>query len=322
MKKLDEAFKKIFQDREIFFEFLQMFLPDIVSKYSITLDSLILENIEKISSSLRSKRADVIYRIKTKDLEAFIFVLLEHQSRKDYLMPFRMLEYTVAIWRHFIDEVGEKAKRKQFKLPPVIPIVLYDGYGRWTVQRDISEKVRKVPGYERYVPRYEYMVINVNELEKDWLMDFESVLSKILVIDGVRKEQIRDMIKELSENVKKLPEDKRKKLIELLHVMMIGAEAAEEGEKELEEMEEVEGMFSRLVKELKKEGRIEGRLEGKMEAIVEATIDALEERFGYVPEDVKDKLSEVKDIKKLKILFRKSIVVKSIDEFRDVLESV
>jgi len=58
------------------------------------------------------------------------------------------------------------------------------------------------------------------------------------------------------------------------------------------EAEEVEGMLSRLVKELREEGRIE--------AIVEATIDVLEERFGDAPDDVKEELIGVKDLKKLK----------------------
>jgi len=314
VRKLDEAFKKIFQDREIFYEFMQMFLPDIVSRYDIAPDSLILENIEKISSALRAKRADVLYRIKTKEFEAFVFVLLEHQSRKDYLMPFRMLEYTVAIWRHFIDEVGEKAKRRSFKLPPVIPIVLYDGEGRWTVQRNIADKVRKVAGYEMYVPKHEYMVIDMNELDRKWLMDFEGVLAKLLVIDGVRKEEIRQVTKELSERVKELPQDKRSKLLELLHVMMVGAGVVEEGDKELLEAEEVEGMLSRLVKELREEGRIE--------AVAEATIDVLEERFGDVPDDVKEKLAEVNDLKKLKALFRKSLTVKSMNEFRELIKEI
>ena len=72
------------------------------ARRSVQEDIPILENIEKISTALRAKRADVMYRIKTEEFEAFVFVLLEHQSRKDYLMPFRMLEYTVAIWRHFL----------------------------------------------------------------------------------------------------------------------------------------------------------------------------------------------------------------------------
>ena len=94
----------------------------------------------------------------------------------------------------------------------------------------------------------------------------------------------------------------------------IGTQAVEGGRRC--EAREVERMLSRLVKELREEGRIEGRIE----AIVEATIDVLGERFGDVPEDVREKFAEVNDLRKLKALFRKSLVVKSMDEFRKLMK--
>ncbi|MCD6463885.1 MAG: Rpn family recombination-promoting nuclease/putative transposase, partial [Thermotogae bacterium] len=119
---------------------------------------------------------------------------LEHQTNKDYLMPFRMLEYTVAIWRHYIDENKSIAKRKSFKLPPVVPIVYYEGGGKWTVERDIMEKVRKLSGYEKYIPRLEYMVIEASGLEKEWLLDGDTALSKLIYASIVDKEEFERRI--------------------------------------------------------------------------------------------------------------------------------
>ena len=127
------------------------------------------------------------------------------------------------------------------------------------------------------------MVIDVGELNRGWLMDFEEALSKVLLIDGTDAGQIRGV---LAERVEKLPEGKRAKLIELLRTILVGAGVAEEGDEELLKVGEVDGMLSRLVKSLREEGKKEGR----MEAVVEDIIDVLEERFGEVPEGIKEEL--------------------------------
>ncbi|AYF75212.1 hypothetical protein D7D52_16580 [Nocardia yunnanensis] len=43
---------------------------------------------------------DAYFRLEGRD--AFVYVLIEHQSRPDSLMAFRMLEYTVRIWNDYI----------------------------------------------------------------------------------------------------------------------------------------------------------------------------------------------------------------------------
>ena len=88
---------------------------------------------------------------------------------------------------------------------------------------------------------------------------------------------------------------------------------------ELEELEvfvsnmEVEGMFTKLLGSTLKEGK----LEAKREDIYEI----LEERFGKVPEDIKETVGKITNPKKLSLLLRKSISVKDFDEFRKFLKS-
>ena len=61
--------------------------------------------------------------------------------------------------------------------------------------------------------------------------------------------------------------------------------------------------------------------EGKFEAKREDIYEILEERFGKVPEDIKETVEKISDTKKLSILHRKSISVKDFDEFRKLLKS-
>ena len=51
-------------------------------------------------------------------------------------MPYRILEYEIEIMKSAIDI--RKVKNKEYKLPLVIPIVLYTGKKKWDAQRSIK----------------------------------------------------------------------------------------------------------------------------------------------------------------------------------------
>jgi len=77
----------------------------------------------------------------------------------------------------------------------------------------------------------------------------------------------------------------------------------------------------RLLSKERKAGRIEGRIEGLLEAKRQDIYEILEERFGKVPEDIKETVGKIADTKKLSLLLRKSVSVKDFDEFRKLLKS-
>ena len=82
---------------------------------------------------VRELALKVLYKIKDKN----IFFLIEHQSKIDYSMPFRLLEYEVAIIRSAIDK--SKIKNKSYKIPLVMPIVLYTGKQKWNANKYLEK---------------------------------------------------------------------------------------------------------------------------------------------------------------------------------------
>ncbi|MCD6462680.1 MAG: hypothetical protein J7L52_03145, partial [Thermotogae bacterium] len=137
----------------------------------------------------------------------------------------------------------------------------------------------------------------------------------------VDKEEFERNKDRFEESVKRLRESR---IITILDLIKQIIEASKDlSEEELEELEgfvsnmEVEGMFTKLLGSAKEEGRIEGLLEAKRQDIYEI----LEERFGEVPEDIKETVEKIADTKKLSLLHRKSISVKDLDEFRKLLKS-
>ena len=58
-------------------------------------------------------------------------------------MPLRIMVYTDLLYQ---DLIKSKAIGSGQKLPPVFPIVIYNGEGKWTAARDIAELVEPMPG--------------------------------------------------------------------------------------------------------------------------------------------------------------------------------
>ena len=73
-----------------------------------------------MEDNLRQYFSDVLYSLKTTAGDAYVHVLIEHQSSPDRHMAFRLLRYAVAAMQRHL-EAGHK------KLPLVIPVLFYTG---------------------------------------------------------------------------------------------------------------------------------------------------------------------------------------------------
>ena len=95
-----------------------------------------------ILQDFKNKEADLIYRAKLKDKDVFFYILMELQSKVDFQMPYRLLLYIIEVWREILRDIPLKEqKRKDFKLPAIIPIVLYNGINKWTAFLSFKETI-------------------------------------------------------------------------------------------------------------------------------------------------------------------------------------
>ncbi|MGW4245012.1 Rpn family recombination-promoting nuclease/putative transposase [Nocardia sp. NPDC004722] len=83
-------------------------------------DELVLQPGSFVSPQLRSRFSDLLFATRLDGHPAFVYMLIEHQSRPDPLMAFRMLEYMVAIWTRYLRD-----HPKATTLPVVIPLVIH-----------------------------------------------------------------------------------------------------------------------------------------------------------------------------------------------------
>ncbi len=155
------------------------------------------EDIEKynrkfILPELENRESDIIYKLKGKS----IFFLIEHQSKVDYSMPVRILEYSMEIIRSATSK--EKMKNKKEVIANVYQIVLYTGKVKWTAARSIEQRQERVEGSPNMLSN-RYYLLDINDYTKEQLMKADSILSKAMLLEKLYKpEEIFKAIKEIT----------------------------------------------------------------------------------------------------------------------------
>ena len=117
----DGLFKTFLTHTDTARDFLVMHLPtELLQLCDLT--TLQLESGSFIEENLRTYFADVLYSLKTKDGEGYIYTLIEHQSSPDRHMAFRLMRYSIAAMQKHLDAGHEQ-------LPLVIPLLFSHGRG-------------------------------------------------------------------------------------------------------------------------------------------------------------------------------------------------
>ena len=85
-------------------------------------------------------------------------MLLEFQSTVDSFMALRVLTYVALLYQ---DLVRRRQLGPSGRLPPVLPIVLYNGEERWNASTEVASLVEEAPRrLARHCPRFEYLLID------------------------------------------------------------------------------------------------------------------------------------------------------------------
>ena len=183
-QKHDKIFKEMLSDKKSTVDFINSFLHL----------NLVEDDIEKYEKEFRTSEfsnveADVVYKIKNKN----VFILIEHQSSVDYKMSYRIMCYKYAIIESVIDK--KRLKEKSYRIPMVIPVVLYTGKRKWKrlLINDIEEKV------EGYAENWlEYTLIDVNKFSKEQLLADNLIITKAMLIEKSKnKEELYRNIEEV-----------------------------------------------------------------------------------------------------------------------------
>ena len=116
----DKLFKLSMQNHSIAKDFFRGHLPEsIQSRCNWPTLKLCKETF--VNKDYHAHAADVLYSVNIDGRQSYLYLLSEHQSKPDRLMPLRLWGYLCQIW-----QLSAKDK-KQKKLPLIYPLVFYHG---------------------------------------------------------------------------------------------------------------------------------------------------------------------------------------------------
>ena len=251
-KKHDKLFKELLSDKKEAVKFINHYLhlnllDDEIEKYEKEFRTEEFRNIE----------ADVVYKVKNKN----VFILIEHQSSLDLKMAYRILRYKNAIIESAINK--RKLKEKNYKIPKVIPIVLYTGKRKWQ-KLSIEDIEEKIEGYGEIELGYD--LVDTNEFTKQRLLEDNLITSKAMLIEkSQNKEELYQNIEDIISCKNKMEDFEYAQLEKIVKYELMGTEDKEiiskfiEKIKNREESENIMMNAARIInKEIRKQRR-EGR---------------------------------------------------------------
>jgi hypothetical protein len=173
LRKLDHDgfFTNTFQMKRLAKGFLRFTLPGELQKH-LDLDGLTVEPTHLTDNVFKDRHADKIYRVPVKGTEHYVdfFVILDHKSFNDLWTVFQLWIYvTLVCQREYreVENAGSGYVPADYRLPPVIAIILHHGESRFTGKTELSELFQHLPGIEKYLPKLQAVLFDLSAIADD-----------------------------------------------------------------------------------------------------------------------------------------------------------
>lgn len=269
-----------------------------------------------VTPDLSSRESDIVWRVRWGDDNLlYVYLLFEFQSTVDPWMALRMTVYLGLLYQELL-------KRREIprsgKLPPVLPLVLYNGNVLWGAAREVSELIEEIPGgLERYRPRMQYCLLDAVRMADSELESLRNVAAALFRLEKSRgPDDIQRVVTALLEWLQG-PEfaELRRSFARYLLKNLLPARMPGVAIPEIAELEEVKSMLAERVTEWTQQWKQEGLEEGRQEGFQRGHEDSLREargvllqdlehRFGPLPEEARrriETISSIQDLTKLSI---------------------
>lgn len=289
------------------------------------------QNVKYDAHINKRREGDIVWKIPTRQgINLFLLLMLEFQTRVQWWMTVRVQVYSGLLIQQLIDEMN---LGRGDLLPPILPIILYNGKKRWDAPTHMQPLISlpKQSPLWKFQPEARYHVIDerrylASDLKgRQWL---SALLFRLEHPPDPGK--MPDLANELIIWFKNHPDFEPLKplFVELLTGWLASVKGKTAPPRMPHDLLETKTMLQDYAKEWQKkwkqEGRQEGiqkgiqkgiqegRQEGRQEGIQESRLLLLlQSRFGPAPDWVKTKLADA-NLKVLKKWTKKTLKAKSL----------
>ena len=280
----DKIMKKILSNKKEAAKFINR---TVNLQNKVTPESIEIYNKEYITDSLEIRQADVIYKLKNNN----IFFLIEHQSKVDYSIPYRILEYKTEILKYNVDK--ERMKQKDYKMPLIIAIVLYTGKESWKVKQEFLQVQEECSTYlkEKLGISSFYILEDINKISEEELLKSNNFLEKIFLLEKSKsKEELKENFIKIIQKLKreeqegKITKEDKEEFEEDIIKILVPKIGQEEIKEQIEKSREgVEGKMelavTRMIARENQAIRVKSKREGKIEGMTQKSMEIAKKLF-------------------------------------------
>ena len=262
----DQFFRTAMADKRVARDFLISWLPTELCQL-VDFEQLEIQPRSYINDVRKESAVDVLFKTMIEGHEAYIYLLLEHQSTPDRLMPFRMLKYICNIIDHHLKTHETKSEEK---IPLIYPLVIYHGKRKYPFSTDINDLIDAPSSLvERYFLK-PFQLVDLGQIDDEilkqhaWSGVMEFALKHIFARD------ILPWLREIASKLHQIDKAGGRNFIAIVlqYLLERGELSDKEAFFELIDTQishEVGEKIMSLAEQLKEEGRIEGELSKEKE---------------------------------------------------------
>ena len=255
------------------------------------------EDIEDVTERFipmftEERDADVVKKIRLADgEEMFVISLIDHKSAVDYNVVMQLMRYMVFIWEDYEKQMERVhpgiSKTKEFKYPPILPIVYYEDSVEWSAAQQFQDRIFLSEVFADFIPFFHYKLVQLKDYSREKILEKDDELSLIMLINKLRRaEEFRqlDIPEEFMNNLaKEAPADVLDIMARVVATLLRKIEVPEEEVSDFTEqikerkMGELFANFEPYsVAETRRISRAEGKEEGDISRLVRQICRKLE----------------------------------------------
>ena len=333
----DRSIRWLLEDKENVKGLIEILSAHLVKL--IDFSQLTLINKTYIPDNLRKQETDMIcsvpFRGESEKEQLLIYILIEHQSTVDISMGYRVLFYMTQIWDAQRREwESNNLPKSQWRLQPIIPIVLYTGDQNWQHPLTLHAMMVVPESLKCFVPSYDILFLNVKETDRSDLTRTDHPFGWLLTVLQKEHGSIDELMGALADAVRHIdtlevgdsqqwqravfylyllimhrrPPADHAVLKSLVRENIQNSTHQEEGEL----MERT--MAAHLIQQGIEQGIEQGEKRGKIQAKRETLLKILDLRIGSVPVSVANKVSRIRSLTRLDSLLEQVATANVLDD--------
>lgn len=265
--------------------------------------------------------------------EIVIYILIEHQSQPDRLMPLRVLDYVIQIFNYQIRQwTATHKSTSKLRLQPVLPVVFYTGSRNWNHVGRLVDLVESGELFERETPLMEPLFLNLPKVSAKRLTaqgGFFGWVLRLIQCQTDKPMQFKNLVEQAVRHLEQMPVDQQSRWLDLLsyiHALIYHQrsgveqprlqEVVQQSAHSAKHQEEILQMAQTYAEELRAEGREKGREEGQLAGLQRALLSQLRARFGKISKKIEHTITSTADIEQLDTWLARVLTAKKMSDMK------